>query len=544
MIANTNHSIYSPVRRVSAKVELYKDSALAYTWTNKDRIKKITIERVGDETKFFGYGICQKANIHLIDVNKEITDYTTQCYLKLFFTSRDTLLDDYEYLNILPQFYITRCIRDENTNELSITAYDALYNASNHTLDELGITPPYYIRDVANAISVFLTGKSANRNLETSLWDIYYEEGANYSGGETLREVLDDIAEVTTSIYFISADGGIKFVTLRNENTSLLTIDKSKYITLVNKENRRLGAITHTTELGDNITASGTQIGTTQYIRDNPFFNLIGDIDIQLQRAWEIVQNLTINQFDCLWRGNFYLELGDRFSLIGKDNNLFYSFLLNDVWEYDGAFRQKTQWVYTNSDTETAAAPATIGNILKDTYAKVDKVNKEIELVAQDVENIPQEIAAIKLTTSSITSSVQSIEREIGAQGDRLTEVEGAIENYSTQLEQTAEQIKIEIKEEILNEGVTTSVTTTTGFTFNEEGLKVEKSGSEMSTLISEDGMTIYRGNTGVLTADNTGVYAANLRATTYLIIGVNSRFEDYDNNQRTGCFWIGGINK
>jgi hypothetical protein len=41
-----------------------------------------------------------------------------------------------------------------------------------------------------------------------------------------------------------------------------------------------------------------------------------------------------------------------------------------------------------------------------------------------------------------------------------------------------------------------------------------------------------------MLTADDSGVQAKNLHATTYLIVGKNSRFEDYGG--RTGCFWIG----
>ena len=54
--------------------------------------------------------------------------------------------------------------------------------------------------------------------------------------------------------------------------------------------------------------------------------------------------------------------------------------------------------------------------------------------------------------------------------------------------------------------------------------------------------MTIYRNDDEVLVADNVGVNATNLHATTYLIIGNYSRFEDYvrDGDERTGCFWIG----
>lgn len=59
-----------------------------------------------------------------------------------------------------------------------------------------------------------------------------------------------------------------------------------------------------------------------------------------------------------------------------------------------------------------------------------------------------------------------------------------------------------------------------------------------MKTQITEDGMTVYRGSEEQLVADKDGVFAKNLHATTYLIIGTYSRFEDY--NGRTGCFWIG----
>ena len=62
-----------------------------------------------------------------------------------------------------------------------------------------------------------------------------------------------------------------------------------------------------------------------------------------------------------------------------------------------------------------------------------------------------------------------------------------------------------------------------------------------MKTQITEDGMTVYKNNESVLVANNVGVEAVNLHATTYLIIGNNSRFENY-NDTRTGCFWIGGV--
>ena len=84
-------------------------------------------------------------------------------------------------------------------------------------------------------------------------------------------------------------------------------------------------------------------------------------------------------------------------------------------------------------------------------------------------------------------------------------------------------------------------VITSTGFTFNQEGLTIKKSDVDIATNISEDGMKVSKGGEVVLTANNDGVEARNLHATTYLIIGENSRFEDYDSGSRTGCFWIRG---
>ena len=540
MITNTDTNIKAPVRALSGRVDLFNRDSTSQPLMAFTDLIDLSIERIGDETKFFGYGICQRIKANLADFKK--SEKITNSYDSLYAKLTSTQLDFSEGLKT-NDFDVTYFHHDEVKGIITIIGYDAIYRAANYTFADLGLTAPYTIYQVAQAASNLLLGTDDVICDETMVWSHMYNEGANYEGSESLRDVLDDIAEATQSIYFINYENKLVFKVLDIINEAVYTIGREDYSSLVNKDNRRLSQIVHTTELGDNISASSGVSGTTQYIRDNPFWNNREDVAELVQEGFEKVRNLTINQFDCVWRGNFWLEIGDKINLVGREGEIFTSYILNDVIEFNGGLIQKTQWQYTNTDTETAAAPSTLGEAIKETYAKVDKVNREIELVARDMEKIPQEMSSIKLTTDAIVSSVQSVEKEIGAQGDRITDVEGAIENLSTSLEQTAEQIKIEIKEEIMEEGTSVAVETITGFTFNENGLTVEKTGSEMSTNIDEDGMTIYRDDTEVLVADNTGVYAANLRATTYLIVGVNSRFEDYDNNQRTGCFWIGGVN-
>jgi hypothetical protein len=104
----------------------------------------------------------------------------------------------------------------------------------------------------------------------------------------------------------------------------------------------------------------------------------------------------------------------------------------------------------------------------------------------------------------------------------------------------TPEHIQVQINK-LLSENGTNKVITSTGYTFDEEGLNINKSGSDITTTITEDGMTIYRKDHKVLVTDNLGVKAEDLHATTFLIVGDNSRFENFKND-RTGCFYIGKV--
>ena len=65
MTNNYNNAINASKRIIKAKAELFDVSALVATYTQKDAIKSINIERVGEDSKFFGVGITHKVNIKL-----------------------------------------------------------------------------------------------------------------------------------------------------------------------------------------------------------------------------------------------------------------------------------------------------------------------------------------------------------------------------------------------------------------------------------------------------------------------------------------------
>lgn len=122
----------------------------------------------------------------------------------------------------------------------------------------------------------------------------------------------------------------------------------------------------------------------------------------------------------------------------------------------------------------------------------------------------------------------------------QVSEVDGRV----TALEQDADNLTIRVTSLEARDNEVDHVTTTTGYTFGADGLNIHKSGEEMTNLLDNTGMYVSRSGENVLVANNEGVNAINLTARQYLIIGTNSRLEDYSNGtdtKRTACFYIGG---
>ena len=518
MILNSTHRnmLISPARSISGKVELYNGSTLLNTFKHTDALSSFTVSRAGDK-KFFGFGVCQEIEVKLVDRERAINIEKEQNFKVSFVVNNSTV-------SPTPRFYVSEVMRDENTNELTVKAYDFIHKTKSHTVAELNLEAPYTIGDVVSAIVGFLGVSFSYDTITRDAFNAEYPTGANFDGAETLREVLDAIAEATQTIYFVNNSNALTFKHIKKDADPVLTIRKADYFELKSKENRILSDICSATELGDNVTTATGITGETQYVRDNPFWELREDIATLLDSAIALVGGMSVNQFECKWRGNYLLEPGDKIAIVTKDDNTVISYLLDEKYTYNGGISAETKWEY-GKENETESNPNTIGGALKQTFAKVDKANKQIELVASDVQANEEEISKLEITTSSITSSVSQIDSNVS--------------NLSREVnsKMTAEDVSISIQT-ALDAGIE-RVTTTTGFTFNEEGLHISKSNSEITTTITEDGMTVYRNNDEVLTADNLGVRAEDLHATTYLIVGNNSRFEDYNSN-RTGCFWIG----
>ena len=200
---------------------------------------------------------------------------------------------------------------------------------------------------------------------------------------------------------------------------------------------------------------------------------------------------------------------------------------------------------WLNPDQSTIALGKDIRSLTGADVAGDKQSASDLHRVQQEVKadytlNAAQAVSAseyrmqslIAQTSGEISAEVSSLRTATDDLGNQLNEVE-----RKASAAMTPEAVEVKINSALANG--TTQVSTSTGYTFNEEGLTVEKSNSEMKTQITEDGMAVYKRGAEVLRANNQGVDAVDLRAKTYLIVGKGSRFEDYDGN-RTGCFWIG----
>lgn len=534
---------YSSLDTVKARVRIYDTSdALVDTCTCEDRLSSLKVSREGVNGKFFGFGIGHQVKLTLINI-----DFNSNMkFYKDYKVYVDFSEDGESWQTRFPPTYISDVQVNKKTGDINITAYDKLKKTSEYKWKDLNITETdYNLLNVLTKIEYLLFNSTyPESNLtRTAMKAITFnsEVFPNYGGNESIREVLDDIAEVLGVIYFILEWQGNEYfafyqIGVVDEDSTIINVKTSDYFEYEAAEPVVLHSVVHTTDLGDNVAINVTEgEGATQYIRNNGFLSLRPDIvDILTANIKPFV--LTPYKLDLA--GGIPLFLSNKLTVENpSDTNETIVYVINDTITFQGTLSCILEWEYPDNGAEDESTPVGIGDKVNETVARVDKVNNQITLLTQTVEGYDSKIAQVQIDTDSVITRVTSIEEiteeETNAINERLDTL-----TKETALKVDSEGVEI-IVEKTLSEGVDKVVTASKKYTFDDTGLNVSSAGSNISTTITEDGMRIYRAGQQVLTADNEGVLAEDLHATTYLVIGDTSRLEDRDN--RTACFWIGG---
>ena len=137
--------------------------------------------------------------------------------------------------------------------------------------------------------------------------------------------------------------------------------------------------------------------------------------------------------------------------------------------------------------------------------------------------------ARLTLTLEGIAGQVQAREQD----AQRLTD-----------LQQQADKLTLQVQT-IAREGAD-KVKTAAGYTFDDGGLCVSRSDSQLTNTVNHQGMYVIRhketaAQKVMLRADAQGVEAENVRVGNFLVVGEHARFEDYAGESRTACFYLGG---
>ena len=425
-----------------------------------------------------------------------------------------------------PYFYLDTVEYNETATRATMVGYDLIGRSNQYTIGEVNITFPITLENYARAVVQHLGGV-----LEADfVFNPTLEEGTvNVDGSETLHDMLNAIAEVTGTVCYCSRDNYITFKALSADIVD--EFGPEFYFEFKTQEPIQLTQLICATELGENYVTG--EEGRAQILWENPFLNLREDAPEWLDSIFALVNGLTMVPYTLRSRGNPCYELGDRIAVTSIDGKVSNIYFINETFTFHGGFSSNSEWINEAAENPHAN-PTSLGKALKKATAKVDKINNEISLIVKENKEMREDVSQLIIDAEGMLAEVEGVDT-------RIDEIEGNVETLTKKVATsiTNEEVKIQIQQELATNGAPT-VKTTTGYTFNESGMTIDKENSDISTKITENGMTIYQVEEPILVANNEGVKATDLHATTYLIIGVNSRFEDYDNNTRTGCFWIG----
>ena len=417
---------------------------------------------------------------------------------------------------------------DEDAIYYQLIGHDKMSLLGAHTADEIQIEYPTTIGAYAAAAA-----SAAGLNLADTDWmnaEISLSSAPNLSGSESCRDVIAWAAECAFGNAYIDRNGNIKITTIVPAETKH-DINPDLYFECeLGSVYGPINTLTLARSTEDNIYREDTEAVSLNgridlKITDNPFLDMIRE-DV-IDTMFNQICGATIQPYTLDWCGDPAFDSGDTITLTDTKGNVCVAIYGAESLEFDGGMRSSVEFKSPSNATIDYSKAASTKEVLRRTNLVVDKVNQRIDFEASRTDGLEGNVAAIAITTNQISQSVTSIQED----SDGLKMRVAAIEN-------NADSVSAKIQN-IIDNGVD-KVITETGATLDSDGLHVTKSGEEMESRIDYSGLYVERDGEAILKATNVGVEAENVTVRTYLTIGKNSRFEDYDTN-RTGCFYVGG---
>ena len=473
-------------------------------------------------------------------------------------------------------FIIEKPTTEEVSTNTQFTGYDYMIKFNTTYIDR--VTYPIKViellQDLCNQVGIELaTTEFANFE--------YMILGNPFTNNEDCKTVLSNIAQLAGGFAYIGRDNKLYLKALETTE-NLLRVKDVHFMSVADLNNTIINKTVNSSDIADEkingenyfefsknnkfgkvnslilrlsqIEGENTVIqdeesikedGLTEItIEDNYFLINQEEREKVISEIWKKIKGLEYLPFEIKDYGFPYLDVGDMICIKDVEDNEYISYVFDYIFEYNGAYSGNLK---TKALTKTQTALKNTNNIktkFRNVEYKVDKINGEISSIVSTQKEIKDDLNA-KDTT--INNNYQDIIKKLGdkAQKDDVLTLENTVKNIQDETKYT-----INITEDIKVNGVS-KVKTDTGYTFDKEGLIIEKTNAKAKSKLNELGLEIkdatgsneesllfagYDNETG-----ETIVKSKNMTVEKYLTIGKYSRIEDYE--EGTGVFWIGGNN-
>lgn len=383
----------------------------------------------------------------------------------------------------------------------------------------------------------------------TFLNEDFIVENNQFPDNATRRDVLKAIAQIAFNWARIDEDNEIVMdfpytpVHIENiNNEQYFKLNKNDIYGPVNVVSLRNSKVE-----GENITIVDPERPIEEYgensiiISDNPFA-YTEEKRRELINAGSVLYGLTYMPIvNAQLIGFIHLNCLDKAVFQLLDNSYEESYIFNHIIKYNGVCLDEVESpALTKTEIKYKIEPDVFKE-LTNIEIIVDKANQRIKETINIVKENTNAIAQSELTIEGIKNTVSLETQSIN---EDLTTIKNSVETI-----QSNANFAIDIAKEIKENGVT-KVTTETGYTFDSDGLKIEKKDSKTKSILDEKGLSVEDAtsynNENLLFAGydeklgETIVKSKNMNVEKYLNIGKNSRIEDYEAHRKpaTGVFW------
>lgn len=432
-----------------------------------------------------------------------------------------------------------------SANLYKLTAYDRISWLDQDLTDWLENLNgwPYTLHTFARLVCAACGLALANSSIPNGDWEI-----KKFSvGGITGRQLIQWVGQACGRFCRARVDGKIEFAWYSPKNIAI-TPQGQYPISALRFEDYQVAPVDKVqirltqTDVGA-VYGSGSNAYTItgNYLLATDSLDALQEV---AQVLYESLRTVTYTPCKVTVPASLEIQAGDIIQLTDRNGQSFPVYVMvkkqsgqRDTLECTGSARRSSSSV-TNEEKLHAVS----GKVLEiqASMEGLESANRELE----------GRVVSAETVISQNTDAIQLRATKSEMQAAKTEAIDTSRENFEAQLKVMSDSISMNftksqsLEEDVNNikNGGVSNVVTSTGYTFDQNGMTVEKSGRNIKTQITEDGMTVFKNGTEVLSANSAGVNAVDLHASTYLIIGKGkgrSRFEDCGQD-RTGCFWIG----